>query len=651
MNSENKFNIVNLIEKNSITRLNKDYESKLVNKIKTVFTNKEQQIFLASFYCYLKYDSNKDFVIAFDNVWKWCGFTRKDHAKTLLEKYFTKDTDYKIYYNNMTENNTKTTVDKLAPANSGASLSNCVTDNSLLSNQKDEVISKLPLTEEYKKLCKSNKKTLVEICRNKELKISGTKDEIIKRILGYDEKDKNEQIHGGQNKEKIMLNVNTFKKFCLKAQTEKADEIHNYYIKLESVLQETINEQTGELQNQLLNKETKLLSKQKEIESIKEENVTLKKKMYERQRHRYTEGSSVYIIMNNDIEGKFKFGKTNNINNRLTQLNSGAPSQYYVHKIWYTRMAKKTERIVHDIFGKYRISKDCEWFENKTLDNVIEFVDKLISLYQQYDTVKVIKKEETLHHAKLVFIDENPKQCKKCLLYKKVTDFNLQDISLEEPKVFSSEEEKQDFYIKKYRSICKECSKKTNKERKKLLKYNPNVGKQICVNCKELLEYKCFFDGNNECINCYKDVNNIKEYCKQCNKCKKVLFSKDFHSDINKTDGLHTICKNCRNENLKGARKSEDIECKYCKKIIKGSHNLPNHQKTLSCLEFQGKEIERKNKTGNSKKIYQINKNTLEVIKEFDSLKIATSELNISQKKIYKILKNEIEYDYKLKYA
>ena len=35
---------------------------------------------------------------------------------------------------------------------------------------------------------------------------------------------------GGHNKETIMLNIETFKKFCLKAGTKKADEIHEYYI-------------------------------------------------------------------------------------------------------------------------------------------------------------------------------------------------------------------------------------------------------------------------------------------------------------------------------------------------------------------------------------------------------------------------------------
>ena len=64
--------IVKLIEKNSLTRLSKDYESKLINKIKTNFTDTQQQLFVASFYCFLNYDSKKDFVINFDNVIPKC---------------------------------------------------------------------------------------------------------------------------------------------------------------------------------------------------------------------------------------------------------------------------------------------------------------------------------------------------------------------------------------------------------------------------------------------------------------------------------------------------------------------------------------------------------------------------------------------------
>jgi phage anti-repressor protein len=40
---------------------------------------------------------------------------------------------------------------------------------------------------------------------------------------------------GGRPEETIMLNINTFKKLCLKANTDNADKIHDYYIRLEMI--------------------------------------------------------------------------------------------------------------------------------------------------------------------------------------------------------------------------------------------------------------------------------------------------------------------------------------------------------------------------------------------------------------------------------
>ena len=48
-----------------------------------------------------------------------------------------------------------------------------------------------------------------------------------------------------------MLNVETFKKFCLKAGTKKADEIHDYFIKLENIMFEIAKEECAELKQQL----------------------------------------------------------------------------------------------------------------------------------------------------------------------------------------------------------------------------------------------------------------------------------------------------------------------------------------------------------------------------------------------------------------
>ena len=83
-NQEN-FDIVSLIEKNPITKLDTTYNNKLLQKIKIHFSNTQQQLFLSSFYCYLNHDSDKDFIIDLDNVWKWCGFSRKDKGTRLLK--------------------------------------------------------------------------------------------------------------------------------------------------------------------------------------------------------------------------------------------------------------------------------------------------------------------------------------------------------------------------------------------------------------------------------------------------------------------------------------------------------------------------------------------------------------------------------------
>jgi hypothetical protein len=88
--------IVNLIESNPITKLNGNYQSKLVEKVQQHFNNYEQQMFLASFYCYLKHDNKNDFVIDLDNMWNWLGFSQKIKAKQMLEKNFTIDKDYKL---------------------------------------------------------------------------------------------------------------------------------------------------------------------------------------------------------------------------------------------------------------------------------------------------------------------------------------------------------------------------------------------------------------------------------------------------------------------------------------------------------------------------------------------------------------------------
>lgn len=73
---------------------------------------------------------------------------------------------------------------------------------------------------------------------------------------------------GGHNKETIMLNINTFKLLCLKADTKKSNEIHKYFIDLEKILHKIISEESNDykmaltqLKNENNNKEIEYTNK------------------------------------------------------------------------------------------------------------------------------------------------------------------------------------------------------------------------------------------------------------------------------------------------------------------------------------------------------------------------------------------------------
>jgi len=73
--------------------------------------------------------------------------------------------------------------------------------------------------------------------------------------------------HGGQNKAKFLLNINAFKLFCLLAETKKSKELHKYFIKLENLLHELLEEESTELKQKLLMVEkNSLYEKQKAVE-------------------------------------------------------------------------------------------------------------------------------------------------------------------------------------------------------------------------------------------------------------------------------------------------------------------------------------------------------------------------------------------------
>jgi len=118
--------------------------------------------------------------------------------------------------------------------------------------------------------------------------------------------------HGGNNKEIIMLTIKTFKLFCLKAGTKKADQIHEYYVKLEETLQEVVQEESDEIKLQLEKKDKELEKKDNEKNKIREK--TLIGNFPNNEQCVYY---GIIDNVSNNNEKLIKFGNSNNIKNRV----------------------------------------------------------------------------------------------------------------------------------------------------------------------------------------------------------------------------------------------------------------------------------------------------------------------------------------------
>lgn len=148
---------------------------------------------------------------------------------------------------------------------------------------------------------------------------------------------------GGHNKELIMLNVETFKKFCLKAGTKKADEIHDYFIKLENIMFEIAKEESEELKKQVLQLETK----NKETEEKLIIQKVLEKEKY-LLKHFSNIGNMIYII-------KVKSYENGSYIIKIGESRRGIQNRYSEHKSNYE------ECLLLDCFEVDK-SKDFETF-------------------------------------------------------------------------------------------------------------------------------------------------------------------------------------------------------------------------------------------------------------------------------------------------
>ena len=315
MDFGNRLDIVALVKTSKISSLDDEYQVKLVHKIQETFTEPEQQLFVGSFIGFLNHDTEKDFIIDLDTIWKWVGFTRKDSSKKILDKNFIINVDYIIK--------------KLAP------------------------------------------------------QVGGTLDNVV-------QKNKNEEMFdlGGNVNETILMTVDTFKKFCLKANTKKADDIHNYYIKLEKMFLQTILEQSREFKLKIKDNQRKLQNNEHDLKNMQKElnkEKAQKNKMLNRRFYNTPSSEYVYIFKDNlkDPNCEIKIGKSKKLIKREELYSNHNKSGGIIYLIKCLD-CDLIEKVCHHILDKNRINKNQEWFKIdeeliiKTLKMVVSFVDSNI---------------------------------------------------------------------------------------------------------------------------------------------------------------------------------------------------------------------------------------------------------------------------------
>ena len=249
---------------------------------------------------------------------------------------------------------------------------------------------------------------------------------------------------GGYNKEIFILTINAFKRLCLKAGTKKADEIHEYYIKMEKVLQDVLfeecnalTEQVKQIKQENTNKELEFKTTIKDVKALEKEKILL--------RQFSTSIPIVYIIKVKSFEnGQYivKIGESRRgITGRYNE-HRGKYSECLLLDVFAVNRSKDFESYIHNhkLIRSNRV-RDLEGHENElelfligkelSYQMILDTINSQIDNFQESSTYKL---ELELEKLKLQIQEKDTTSLEKqvALLLAKID--NLEKLVLEIPE-------------------------------------------------------------------------------------------------------------------------------------------------------------------------------------------------------------------------
>jgi hypothetical protein len=386
----------------------KDEETKeeddLLQLMKIQMSTEQEQIFMTSHYLYLQYGSdNTKFVVNFDEVWKNVDFSRRDAAKRLLEKHFVEHIDYKKL---ALPKRRASLEEKAAPHLGGAAFIN--ENNGNLAYH----LGKASLEKKAALLLGKAAPQLGKAAPQ----------------LGGASFDKN--IHGGQNKETILLTVDCFKNFCMLAATPKAKEIRTYYIKMENIMHEYYKNfkfKNNELQTTLqLSQSSLQLSQSALQQSIKETAIKRHEVLIESNLNKWV----VYfcrIQLREDGSFILKIGETIDIKSRMDALRCNFETNIILLDVFICENSIKFEKSLHNsnelVKYKYnqlehknkKLSTEAYHIPNqKEYEKILKFANNEMHKYNNIELTKlrIEEKKIDLFASKIKLIETLIPLCK-----------------------------------------------------------------------------------------------------------------------------------------------------------------------------------------------------------------------------------------------
>lgn len=248
-------------------------------------------------------------------------------------------------------------------------------------------------------------------------------------LMQSQEQDKTK--HGGHNKQTILLSINTFKLFCIKAETKKANEIHEYFVKLEELLQQIVQEESNELKNQLEKLENRLLEseegkkkKEEELQKQKEENELLQKT------NREVPMIYVYNIDANQTDTIVKIGISNHLNARMKSYKTSHPygKLEFYKEIDIAHDLHLFEKMVHDKLIFLRVKH--EMFRMSVEEAVMCITNEYNNIKLLQNTVeseRKVKIQKIFEYTNKIINDEPEVSNKITFDQSTQTDFNEMD--------------------------------------------------------------------------------------------------------------------------------------------------------------------------------------------------------------------------------